>query len=210
MRSQAALPLPPPDALAASQALASRIAQRIRLRGGWIGLDEYMAMALYEPQLGYYAGGSRKFGGAGDFVTAPELCAQFGACLARQCAQWFESCAHRVVEFGAGSGAGRSGAWRARPAGLHRHRIPDRRTVRRTGATPARASRARAAPGAGAGALAGRLAGRHRWRGAGQRTVRRDAGARLRPDARRERAARTGDGAGRGTGRAGAGAGARR
>ena len=105
MRSQAALPSPPPDALAASQALASRIAQRIRLRGGWIGLDEYMAMALYEPQLGYYAGGSRKFGGAGDFVTAPELCTLFGACLARQCAQWFESCAHRVVEFGAGSGA---------------------------------------------------------------------------------------------------------
>ena len=105
MRSQAALPPPPPDALAASQALASRIAQRIRSRGGWIGLDEYMAMALYEPQLGYYAGGSRKFGGAGDFVTAPELCVLFGACLARQCAQWFESCAHRVVEFGAGTGA---------------------------------------------------------------------------------------------------------
>ncbi len=105
MRSQAVLPPPAPDALAASQALASRIADRIRSRGGWIGLDDYMAMALYEPQFGYYAGGSRKFGGAGDFVTAPELCALFGACLAQQCAQWFEVCAHRVVEFGAGTGA---------------------------------------------------------------------------------------------------------
>ncbi len=105
MRSQAVLPPPAPDALAASQALSSRIADRIRSRGGWIGLDEYMTMALYEPHLGYYAGGSRKFGSAGDFVTAPELCELFGACLARQCAQWFESCAHRVVEFGAGTGA---------------------------------------------------------------------------------------------------------
>jgi len=105
MRSQAALPLPAPDALAASQALSLRIGERIRSRGGWIGFDEYMAMALYEPQLGYYAGGSRKFGAAGDFVTAPEICSLFGACLAVQCAQWFETCEHRVVEFGAGTGA---------------------------------------------------------------------------------------------------------
>lgn len=105
MRSQAVLPPPAPDALAASQALSSRIADRIRSCGGWIGLDEYMAMALYEPRLGYYAGGSRKFGSAGDFITAPELSGLFGACLALQCAQWFEACAHRVVEFGAGTGA---------------------------------------------------------------------------------------------------------
>ena len=38
--------------------------------------------ALYEPGLGYYAGGSRKFGAAGDFVTAPEMSPLFGQCLA--------------------------------------------------------------------------------------------------------------------------------
>lgn len=105
MRQPVALPEAAPDALAASRALALRIAARIRAEGGWIGFDTYMGMALYEPGLGYYAGGSRKFGAAGDFVTAPELSDLFGRCLARQCAQWFADCAHRVVEFGAGSGA---------------------------------------------------------------------------------------------------------
>jgi SAM-dependent MidA family methyltransferase len=99
------LAAPTPDALAASQALSERVAAAIRAAGGWIGFDTYMAMVLYEPGLGYYAGGSRKFGAAGDFITAPELSDLFGVCLAQQCAQWFESCAHRVIEFGAGSGA---------------------------------------------------------------------------------------------------------
>jgi len=99
------LPEPSAEALAASRALAERIASRIARAGGWIGFDAFMAQALYEPGLGYYAGGSRKFGAAGDFVTAPELSDLFGACLARQCAQWFEHCPARVIEFGAGSGA---------------------------------------------------------------------------------------------------------
>jgi SAM-dependent MidA family methyltransferase len=105
MRPTTALPEPSSEALAASAELSGRIAARIAAAGGWMGFDAYMAMALYEPGLGYYAGGSRKFGAAGDFVTAPELSDLFGACLARQCAFWFEGCARRVVEFGAGSGA---------------------------------------------------------------------------------------------------------
>jgi SAM-dependent MidA family methyltransferase len=104
-RFDAALPPPTADALAASEALAARIAARLDAEGGWLGFDTYMAMALYEPALGYYAGGSRKLGAAGDFVTAPELGGLFGACLARQCAAWFMACAPRVIEFGAGSGA---------------------------------------------------------------------------------------------------------
>ena len=104
-RFDAALPPPTADALAASEALAARIAARIDAGGGWLGFDAYMAMALYEPGLGYYAGGSHKLGAAGDFVTAPELSGLFGACLARQCAAWFAACAPRVIEFGAGSGA---------------------------------------------------------------------------------------------------------
>ncbi|HNH24026.1 MAG TPA: SAM-dependent methyltransferase, partial [Accumulibacter sp.] len=53
---------------------------------------------------GYYAGGARKFGAAGDFVTAPELCAAFGQTLARQAAQILSLSAPRVIEVGAGSG----------------------------------------------------------------------------------------------------------
>src|SRR3954465_11892526 len=60
-----------------------------------------MELALYEPGLGYYAGGAQKFGRDGDFVTAPELGSLFGRTLARQ----LEELAYPVLEFGAGSGA---------------------------------------------------------------------------------------------------------
>jgi SAM-dependent MidA family methyltransferase len=101
------MPLPLPDAVALEQshALADRIAAEIEASGGWIGFDRYMAMALYEPGLGYYASGTRKFGAAGDFVTAPELTPLFGHCVATQVSQWFGEAPRRVVEFGAGSGA---------------------------------------------------------------------------------------------------------
>ena len=98
-------PIPDPAAQQASEQLAQRIAQRIREAGGWIGFDAFMQAALYEPGLGYYSGGAVKFGAAGDFVTAPEISPLFGACLASQCAQWFEQVPARIFEFGAGSGA---------------------------------------------------------------------------------------------------------
>lgn len=99
------LPLPEPEAQAASARLSGLAAQRIRERGGWIGFDDWMALALYEPGLGYYSGGARKFGSGGDFVTAPEISPLFGACLASQCMEWFAHAPARVHEFGAGSGA---------------------------------------------------------------------------------------------------------
>ncbi|MEK9719909.1 MAG: SAM-dependent methyltransferase [Quisquiliibacterium sp.] len=98
------LPTPEADARQASQALAHRIRERIQSADGWIGFDEYMKMALYEPALGYYSGGARKFGRAGDFVTAPQISPLFGQCLADQCLQWFEHLPARVIEFGAGGG----------------------------------------------------------------------------------------------------------
>ena len=78
--------------------------------GGWLPFDRYMALALYQPGLGYYANNSRKFGhmpGSGsDFVTAPELTPLFGQALAAQVAQGLQaSGSAQVLEFGAGSGA---------------------------------------------------------------------------------------------------------
>ncbi len=93
-----------------SAALQWRIRDAIRAAGGWLPFDRYMAMALYEPGLGYYANGSRKFGrmpaSGSDFVTAPEMSALFGRALAVQVAQALAAAGSaKVWEFGAGSGA---------------------------------------------------------------------------------------------------------
>ncbi|TCJ13002.1 class I SAM-dependent methyltransferase [Parasulfuritortus cantonensis] len=63
-----------------------------------------MDLALYAPGLGYYAAGARKFGAAGDFVTAPELSPLFAACLAVQAAEVLAETGGEVLELGAGSG----------------------------------------------------------------------------------------------------------
>jgi SAM-dependent MidA family methyltransferase len=86
--------------------LLSDILRAIDAEGGSIGFDRFMDMALYHPALGYYHGPSRKFGSAGDFVTAPEISPLFAWCLARQCAPVLEKVgAADILEFGAGSGA---------------------------------------------------------------------------------------------------------
>ena len=102
--ASADLPQASPDALAASKALHDIIAAEIAARGGWISFARYMELALYAPGLGYYSGGSRKFGSEGDFLTAPELTPLYGQALARQVAQVLAASAPQVIEAGAGSG----------------------------------------------------------------------------------------------------------
>ena len=94
--------------------LHAAICQAIARADGWLGFDEFMALALYAPGLGYYANESRKFGlmpggvqgGGSDFVTAPELSSRFGKALARQVAQALQATGTAEIwEFGAGSGA---------------------------------------------------------------------------------------------------------
>ncbi len=87
-----------------SRALVELIAAEIAQSGGWIGFDRYMELALYAPGLGYYGGGAAKFGGAGDFVTAPEISALFGHTVARQVAEILEATGGDVLELGAGTG----------------------------------------------------------------------------------------------------------
>ena len=98
------LPSPSPEASAHSQTLITAIASEIGAVGGWISFARFMEMALYHPGLGYYTAGARKFGAAGDFVTAPEMTAYFGRAMARQVAQVMASSAPYLLEVGAGSG----------------------------------------------------------------------------------------------------------
>jgi len=98
------LPEPEAEALAASGALLQRIRAELQASGNWIGFSRYMELALYEPGLGYYAGGSAKLGAPGDFATAPELGTLFARTLARQVAELLQP-GEAMLEFGAGSGA---------------------------------------------------------------------------------------------------------
>ncbi len=100
-----AMPTPEPEAAESSARLVARIAAEIEAAGGWIPFSRFMELALYAPGLGYYSGGARKFGGAGDFVTAPELSPLFAQTLAAQVAQLMAASAPRILEAGAGSGA---------------------------------------------------------------------------------------------------------
>lgn len=98
--------LPPPsaDALEQSTRLVARVHAEIAAAGGWIPFSRYMELALYEPGLGYYSGGARKFGPGGDFITAPELTPLFGQALAVQVEQVMRASAPQLIEVGAGTG----------------------------------------------------------------------------------------------------------
>jgi len=98
--------------------LVQRLVQALSAQGGWLPFDAFMARALYEPGLGYYASHRPTFGRmpggqagsaqtvGSDFVTAPELSPLFGQTLQRQVAQALSATGtDEVWEFGAGSGA---------------------------------------------------------------------------------------------------------
>lgn len=98
------LPAPDETAAAVSRELTARICDEAAGTDGPVSFDRFMEMALYEPGLGYYTGGGRKFGPDGDFVTAPEISSLFSRCVAAQVAEVLERSGGVVLEFGAGSG----------------------------------------------------------------------------------------------------------
>lgn len=67
-----------------------------------------MAIALHDPELGYYAT-RQPLGSGGDFVTAPEISQIFGELIGLWCALMWEQMGRpdpvTIVEFGPGSGA---------------------------------------------------------------------------------------------------------
>ncbi|HEX8025431.1 MAG TPA: SAM-dependent methyltransferase [Candidatus Limnocylindrales bacterium] len=98
-----AAPLPDSD-----PALLERIRAEIRERGP-MPFARFMALALYDPDAGYYArGDDRGPGRSGDFLTAPEGHAIFGWAIARQLEEVWDRLGRPapfvVREHGAGSG----------------------------------------------------------------------------------------------------------
>lgn len=102
--TQAQLPAPSADALAASEQLCQHIRQQIAANAGWLPFVDYMRLALYTPGLGYYSGGAAKFGTAGDFITAPGLSPLFGGSVAATIAHVLAESGGNVIEVGAGTG----------------------------------------------------------------------------------------------------------
>jgi SAM-dependent MidA family methyltransferase len=73
-----------------------------------ITFARFMELALYEPELGYYRGGTDRPTRTGDFLTAPETHDIFGWTVARRLEEmWAElgrPRSFRIFEYGAGSG----------------------------------------------------------------------------------------------------------
>lgn len=88
-------------------ALKQRIVERIQREDG-ISFRDFMAMALYEPGLGYYTSDRVVLGREGDYLTSPEVTPIFGAMLGRQLREMWEALDRPspfdLVEAGAGSG----------------------------------------------------------------------------------------------------------
>lgn len=103
--SSTALPEPDSDSLAHSERLVRRIREDIASHGA-IPFWRYMELALYAPGLGYYSAGARKFGTAGDFVTAPELGPLFAQCVAQAVAPILRALGDDAVFFELGGGSG--------------------------------------------------------------------------------------------------------
>jgi len=95
------------EAVPATPSLQGILADKIRAEGA-LDFAEFMAGALYHPQLGYYAREARQVGRGGDFFTSVSVGPLFGNLLARRFLQeWQELGAPgrwRILECGAHDG----------------------------------------------------------------------------------------------------------
>jgi SAM-dependent MidA family methyltransferase len=83
------------------------IIKRIEKEGP-ISFHDFMEMALYYPELGYYTSPHDKIGTSGDFYTSPNLTPVFGAMIAHQLEEMRSTLGEKkftIVEYGAGTGS---------------------------------------------------------------------------------------------------------
>lgn len=90
-----------------SQTLDERIRERIR-RDGPLPFVDFMRLALYDPEGGYYTSSRQRIGPEGDFYTAPTTHPGFGALLALHLERMWhlldEPARFTVLEGGGGKG----------------------------------------------------------------------------------------------------------
>lgn len=86
--------------------LSEIIIERIKKEGP-LSFKDFMEMALYYPELGYYNSVQNKIGTDGDFYTSPYISTDFGAMIGRQMEEMWqilEKNPFTIVEYGAGTG----------------------------------------------------------------------------------------------------------
>lgn len=86
--------------------LSEIIIKRIKKEGA-LSFRDFMEMALYYPEIGYYNSTQNKIGANGDFYTSPYISADFGAMIARQMEEMWQILGNNpftIVEYGAGTG----------------------------------------------------------------------------------------------------------
>jgi len=89
-----------------SQDLRKEVSYLIHKRGK-ITFADYMDLALYHPEHGYYTSGKEKIGKKGDYYTSSDVHSVFGELIARQLEQMWRLMgkgSFTVVEIGAGKG----------------------------------------------------------------------------------------------------------
>ncbi|HSL19722.1 MAG TPA: SAM-dependent methyltransferase [Methylomirabilota bacterium] len=81
--------------------------REIRRRGGEVGFRDFMELALYHPEHGYYAARPSPWGRGGDYLTAPTASGWYGATLAHFLGQLAELAGSplRLVDVAAGDGS---------------------------------------------------------------------------------------------------------
>ncbi len=83
------------------------IADRIKKEGA-ISFRDFMEMALYYPDYGYYTSADTEIGRSGDFYTSAHIHPVFGALIGKQIAEMWEAMGRPdsfyIIEMGAGKG----------------------------------------------------------------------------------------------------------
>lgn len=85
----------------------SRVFKEEISKRGPISFRDFMEMALYYPELGYYTSGKEKIGRSGDYYTSPHVSEVFGELIAAQLKEMWKILEREdfaVVEMGAGKG----------------------------------------------------------------------------------------------------------
>ena len=84
----------------------SWIVEEIEARGGAVPFDEYMGLALYHPEHGYYSTALPRYGRDGDYLTAPTASAWYARVLAHLLSE-VSSCTGpiRLVDVASGDGS---------------------------------------------------------------------------------------------------------